>query len=61
VIAAALRFDSAEDPGAQELQQRIEGEGIERVLHDLCGIRADEPAGKRVLEVYMRRSWELRA
>ena len=61
VIAAALRFDSAEDPGAQELQQRIEGEGVERVLHDLCGIRADEPAGKRVLEVYMRRSWELRA
>ncbi len=42
-IAAALRFDSPEDPIALELQQHLSQDGIDSVLASICQIRADEP------------------
>ena len=52
VISAALRFDAKEDPAAVELQRRIVESGIEAVLRDVCGVRPDEPLGRRVLAWY---------
>lgn len=59
VIGAALHFDAPEDPSAQELQRRIQSDGVEAVLQSLCRISANEEAGKKILEVYHRRNWEL--
>jgi mannitol-1-phosphate 5-dehydrogenase len=42
VIGAALHFDAPEDPSAVEMQRRIEDEGLDAVLLDLCGIKAGE-------------------
>jgi len=52
-IAAAYRYDNADDPLAVELQRRIAAEGIETVMADVSHIRADEPLGKLVLEKYL--------
>ncbi|MBN2394677.1 MAG: hypothetical protein JXR84_28355 [Anaerolineae bacterium] len=51
-IAAAYRFDNADDPLAVELQRRIAAEGIETVMANVSGIQSDEPLGKLVLENY---------
>ncbi len=48
-IAAALRFNPPGDPGAAALQQRLQAEGVEPVLADVCRIRSDEPLGRLVL------------
>lgn len=55
VIAVALRFDSAEDPGAAHLQRRIRSEGLDRVMTDVCGIWPDED-----LAWMIRAGWDAR-
>lgn len=52
-IAAAYRYDNADDSLAVELQRRIATEGIEVVMADVSGIQSDEPLGKLVLEKYL--------
>ncbi|MHB9031641.1 MAG: mannitol dehydrogenase family protein [Anaerolineae bacterium] len=59
-IAAGLRFDAPGDDKAAELQGRISKEGINAVLLDVCGIRADEPLGKAVLQRYQQLQQEAR-
>lgn len=51
-IAAAYRFDDADDPLAVELQRRIAAEGLAAVMADISNIQADEPLGKLVREKY---------
>jgi len=51
-IAAALAFDAPSDSRAVELQAKIARSGVAQVMHDVCGIDADEPLGKAVLERY---------
>ena len=51
-IAGALAFDAPQDPTAEVLQQRIEAEGVGAVMVAVCGIEADEPLGRLVLERY---------
>jgi hypothetical protein len=53
IIAAALRFDSSEDPAAVELQARIATEGPEWALREYAGIADDEPLGRAVLRRYL--------
>ncbi|MBM3493216.1 MAG: mannitol-1-phosphate 5-dehydrogenase [Armatimonadetes bacterium] len=52
IIAAALRFDAADDPSAVEMQRRIAVDGLEAVLPIVCGIDPDEPLGAKVIEEY---------
>jgi mannitol-1-phosphate 5-dehydrogenase len=52
VIASALRFDSPEDPSAQELQRRIQQEGPGSVLRSVCSIAPEEPLGRRIIAFY---------
>jgi len=56
VIGQALRFDPAEDPSAQRLQQRIASDGIRNVLHDVCGLAPGERLTARVLSAYAGRA-----
>lgn len=51
-IAAGYRFDSAEDPLAAQLQERIAAEGLARVIADVSAIQADEPLGSMVQQHY---------
>ncbi len=51
-IAAACRFNPAEDPIAVELQQRIKNEGLPAVLATVSGIQASELLGERILQNY---------
>jgi mannitol-1-phosphate 5-dehydrogenase len=43
VIAAAIFYDHPADPIARQLKNKLNAEGIDAVLKDICGI---EPAGK---------------
>jgi mannitol-1-phosphate 5-dehydrogenase len=47
-IAAALHYNSAADPAAQRLQQRLQCEGLPEVLKDVCGVDPDGELGERV-------------
>jgi mannitol-1-phosphate 5-dehydrogenase len=47
-IAAALQYDTAADPSAQRLQQRLQCEGLPTVLRDVCGIDPDGELGLKV-------------
>src|SRR5439155_72693 len=40
-IAAALHYNPAADPSAQRLQQRLQCEGLDAVLKDVCGVDPD--------------------
>ena len=51
-IAAALAYDAPDDGEAQELQERIESEGVQGVLASVCEIDPKEPLGALVLERY---------
>ena len=51
-IAAALLFDHGDDSVALGLQQRLRDEGVATVLHDVTGIRPDEPLGACVLRFH---------
>jgi mannitol-1-phosphate 5-dehydrogenase len=47
-IAAALQYNSAADPSAQRLQQRLQCEGLPEVLRDVCGIDPNGALGEKV-------------
>ncbi len=51
-IAAAYRFDDADDPLAVELQRRIAAEGLDAVMANVSQIQATEPLGKAVQAGY---------
>jgi len=53
-IAAALRFDPAEDPVAVEMQRAIRERGVEAVLQEVSEIAPDEPLGQLILAEYRR-------
>lgn len=53
-IGAALAYDAPDDDEAQELQERIAREGVDRVLASVCEIEPEEPLGALVLERYGR-------
>ncbi|MGC9394862.1 MAG: hypothetical protein ACP5J4_08400 [Anaerolineae bacterium] len=52
-IAAAYRFDDADDPLAVELQRLITAEGLEAVMANVSGIQPAEPLGNLVREKYL--------
>jgi mannitol-1-phosphate 5-dehydrogenase len=52
VIAAALRFDPAEDAVALALQQQLHQTGIDTVLDRVCQIRPQEPLAALVRQSY---------
>jgi mannitol-1-phosphate 5-dehydrogenase len=54
VIAAALRFDAAEDPSAVALQQKITAIGIEGVLGEICRIHSNERLAHQIKAAYER-------
>ena len=51
-IAAGLRFAHPDDPVAQQVQAQLREQGIERVLTEVCGLAADEPLARMVIERY---------
>ncbi len=51
-IAAAYRFDDAEDPLAVALQRRIAAEGLTAVITDVSSIQHNEPLGELVQQQY---------
>jgi len=51
-IAAGLRFAHPDDPVAQRVQAQLREQGIERVLAEVCGLAADEPLARMVIERY---------
>lgn len=51
-IAAALRFDSQEDPEARELQASIEKNGLEKTIATYTGISADSPLFSLIIKQY---------
>jgi mannitol-1-phosphate 5-dehydrogenase len=51
-IAAGLRFAHPDDPVAQQVQAQLKEQGIERVLAEVCGLLADEPLVRMVMERY---------
>jgi len=53
-IAAALLFDPAQDPVAQNLQQKLRDTGAAATLEQTTGIRSNEPLGKLVLSHFAR-------
>jgi mannitol-1-phosphate 5-dehydrogenase len=50
-IAAGLRFAHPDDPVAQHVQVQLD-QGIERVLAEVCGLAADEPLARMIVERY---------
>ncbi len=42
-IAAGLRFDHPADPVSQELQARLQRDGVAATLESVCGLTPDEP------------------
>jgi len=42
VIAAALRFDSAGDPGASFVRRQVKALGVQQATRELCGLHDDE-------------------
>ncbi len=51
-IAAALRFADSTDPVAQDLQARLHGYGLARVLSEVCELSPGEPVFESVVERY---------
>jgi mannitol-1-phosphate 5-dehydrogenase len=51
-IADGLRFAHPDDPVAQQVQTQLREQGIERVLTDVCGLAANEPLARMVIERY---------
>ena len=47
-IAAALSYDHPDDSGAQELQDKIKNEGIDRVLSSICQLKAQSELGRLI-------------
>jgi mannitol-1-phosphate 5-dehydrogenase len=53
VCAAALCYDSKDDPEAVELQRMIRENGIENTLKKLTGIEPGSELGRRIIESYL--------
>ncbi len=53
-IAAALHYNPAADPSAQRLQQRLQCEGLDAVLKDVCGVDPDSELAEKVRARYPR-------
>ena len=51
-IAAGLRFADPDDPAAQELQNRLHGYGLARMLGEVCELSPGEPVFEMVVERY---------
>ena len=51
-IAAALAFDDPRDVSAMELQRRLVQEGLDSVLHDICGLDPKDKIAQMVLAQY---------
>ncbi len=51
-LAAALRFDHSADPVAGQLQNRLRQDGLEAVLHQVCGLEPDSPLAKLVKQQF---------
>jgi mannitol-1-phosphate 5-dehydrogenase len=51
-IAAGLAFDHPEDPVAGQLQAKLHGYGIGRVLNEVCELSAGEPLFEMVVARY---------
>ena len=54
-IAAGLRFDSADDPEAVELQRLLGELSSEEAVAQITGLEADHPLYPAVLEVFRQR------
>ena len=50
VIAAAIFYDHPADPIAQELKAKINSQGIDAVLNDVCGLKSTETLAMLVKE-----------
>ena len=53
--AAALAYDHPDDPMAVQLQEAIATQGVEAVLHEVCGLAPGDALGKRILDAYHQR------
>lgn len=53
-IAAGLAFDDPADPSAVELQRRLEMDGLDRVLAEVCGLDPASDLAKQVRARYCR-------
>ncbi|MEC0245941.1 mannitol-1-phosphate 5-dehydrogenase [Paenibacillus chitinolyticus] len=51
-MAAALRFDYADDPEAVELQTSIRENGVSRAATDITGLPEDHPLHKGIMDHY---------
>ncbi len=51
-IAAGLCFAHPDDPVAQQIQTQLREQGIEHVLTEVCGLAADEPLARMVIQRY---------
>ncbi len=51
-IAAALFFDPADDPAAQQLQHTVRERGPAAALDEVAGIAPDEPLARQILSDY---------
>jgi mannitol-1-phosphate 5-dehydrogenase len=57
-IAAALRFDPAEDPAALSLQAELRERGLDGVLAARCGLPPEHPLAVRVRAACRLPTWE---
>lgn len=53
-IAAALRYDYADDPAAARLRQIIREVGLAAALRQVCGIEPDGELGKLIVAAYQK-------
>ena len=51
-IAAALLYRDPDDPSAMELQGKINDNGVEETMNEICEIKPEEPLGSAVLSAY---------
>ncbi len=56
-IVAALKYRHAGDTQSLQLAKRIENEGLDAVLQDVCGIDAASPLGQEILAAW--KNWSL--
>jgi len=51
-VAAALSYDHPDDAEAEKLQEKIEKEGLDRVLEDVCQVEPKSDLGRLIKEKY---------
>jgi mannitol-1-phosphate 5-dehydrogenase len=52
--AAAMLYDPADDPAAQQIQRIREADGISGVLREICGIEEDSPLHQLIAQAFER-------